>query len=70
MTFPIEHGTVLNVVAFVSDRSLPADERVWNGPWVKQVSQQTMLNDFSDWAPWPRRLLEVSCYVKAETSEP
>jgi salicylate hydroxylase len=49
----------MNVVAFVSDRSQPPDQRVWKGPWVKPVDQKTMLDDFADWNEVSVNLLKV-----------
>jgi salicylate hydroxylase len=59
LSIPIEQGTVLNLVAFVSDRSKNEEERVWDGPWVKPVTQEQMLEDFADWDERPRNLLKV-----------
>jgi salicylate hydroxylase len=59
LSIPIEQGTVLNVVAFVSDRSKDENERVWDGPWVKPVTHEKMLEDFADWDERPRNLLKV-----------
>ncbi|KAJ9124516.1 hypothetical protein QFC24_003307 [Naganishia onofrii] len=55
--FPIEKGTVLNIVAFVSDRSAPKDERTWEGPWLKKVDMETIQSDFADWDEYPKKLL-------------
>lgn len=50
LTFPIEQGTILNLVAFVSDRTAPEDQRVWNsGPWVVPVTKDQMKADFAGW---------------------
>jgi salicylate hydroxylase len=46
---PLEQGTVVNVNAAVCDESKPLDERVWQGPWIRQVTQETMLADFEGW---------------------
>ncbi len=51
---------VCNVVAFVSDRSKPKDQRKFDGPWVsKPVSVEELLDDFNGWHDHPRDLLEV-----------
>ncbi|KAJ9112604.1 hypothetical protein QFC19_000624 [Naganishia cerealis] len=55
--FPIEQGTVLNIVAFVSDRSKPKDERTWDGPWLKKVDMDTIQSDFDGWDEYPKKLL-------------
>ncbi|KDQ58533.1 hypothetical protein JAAARDRAFT_193092 [Jaapia argillacea MUCL 33604] len=49
LTFLIEGGKIVNLVAFVSDRSQGPDERTWTGPWVKLVSYQQMFEDFKGW---------------------
>jgi salicylate hydroxylase len=59
LTVPVEGGKIMNVVAFVSDRSQSPDERVWNGPWVKPVDHETVLNDFADWNQQALNILEV-----------
>ncbi|GGE71348.1 salicylate 1-monooxygenase [Paenalcaligenes hominis] len=50
LTFPVKKGRLINVVAFVSDRSNP--EPVWpnNAPWTQAISQERMLEDFSGWS--------------------
>lgn len=74
--FPIEKGKVgshsdeightlilvqvLNIVAFVSDRSKPKDQRTWDGPWLKKVDMETIQSDFDDWDEYPKKLLGVS----------
>ncbi|GHJ86132.1 hypothetical protein NliqN6_2534 [Naganishia liquefaciens] len=55
--FPIEKGKVLNIVAFVSDRSKPKDERTWDGPWLKKVDMETIQSDFDGWDEYPKKLL-------------
>lgn len=62
ITYPIEGGKTLNLVAFVSDRSKDLDDREWAGRWVKSVSQETMLDDFEDWDEKPRNLLKVGWF--------
>jgi salicylate hydroxylase len=60
LAFPIEHGTIINVVACVSDRSKPEDDRKWTGAWVKPVPKETMLSDFEGWDREVVGLLKVS----------
>jgi len=50
---------ILNVVAFVSDRSKPKDEREWEGPWLRKVDQETVLKDFEGWDQHYVELLKV-----------
>jgi salicylate hydroxylase len=56
ITYPVEKRRVCNIGVFVSDRSRPADERVWTGPWVQPVDTQAMLDDF---VGWDERALDV-----------
>ncbi|KAJ9113872.1 hypothetical protein QFC19_000065 [Naganishia cerealis] len=49
LTFPIEGGSILNMVAFVSDRSKPEDQREFHGPWVAPSSLQEMQKDYQGW---------------------
>jgi hypothetical protein len=50
----------VNIVAFVSDRSAPPDDRQWTaGAWVKPVEMDVMLADFKDWDKIPTALLKV-----------
>lgn len=58
LTFPVKQGKLINVVAFVSDRSHP--NPVWpkDLPWVKTTSQAEMLEAFSGWGDAVRVLLE------------
>jgi salicylate hydroxylase len=59
ITYPVEKRQVCNVGVFVSDRSRPADERVWNGPWVQPVDTQAMLDDFAGWDERALNVLKV-----------
>lgn len=58
LTFPVKQGRIINVVAFVSDRSQPV--RTWpeSSPWVRQASQREMLDAFVGWGDAARILLE------------
>ncbi|MGC6371941.1 salicylate 1-monooxygenase [Pseudomonas sp. K2I15] len=58
LTFPVKQGRLINVVAFVSDRSDP--KPVWpkGTPWVKSTSQAQMLEAFAEWGDAVRVLLE------------
>ncbi|EIN03928.1 FAD/NAD(P)-binding domain-containing protein [Punctularia strigosozonata HHB-11173 SS5] len=57
--FPIDHGKVLNIVTFVTDRSVDVNERVWEGPWVKPASHEQMDRDFRGWDPRLRIALSL-----------
>lgn len=58
LTFPVKQGRLINVVAFISDRSVA--DPVWpqDTPWVKATSQAEMLKVFSHWGDAVRVLLE------------
>lgn len=58
LTFPVKQGRIINVVAFVSDRSRP--DPVWpkDAPWVREASQREMLEAFTGWGDAARILLE------------
>jgi salicylate hydroxylase len=58
LTFPVKQGRLINVVAFISDRSVA--DPVWpqDTPWVKATSQIEMLKAFSHWGDAVRVLLE------------
>jgi salicylate hydroxylase len=58
LTFPVKQGRLINVVAFVSDRSHPNPEWPQDKPWVKTTSQSEMLEAFSEWGDAVRVLLE------------
>ncbi|TCD68111.1 hypothetical protein EIP91_011564 [Steccherinum ochraceum] len=48
--FPIKKGTVINVVAFTTDRSSPmgTKPRPDDEPWVVSVSQEELLHEYKD----------------------
>lgn len=57
LTFPVKHGRLINVVAFISDRHQA--EPCWpeGMPWVREASQAEMLAAFAGWAPAVQVLL-------------
>lgn len=59
---------VLNIVAFVSDRTKPKDQRKWDGPWLKKVTMDTIQSDFAGWDEYPRSLLSVRARYDPVTS--
>ncbi|KII87134.1 hypothetical protein PLICRDRAFT_176923 [Plicaturopsis crispa FD-325 SS-3] len=59
LAFPVERGTIINVVAFVSDRSAPPDERNWDGPWTVPVSPSDVLADYEGWETRCRDILSL-----------
>lgn len=58
LTFPVKQGRVINVVAFITDRSCP--DPVWpqDTPWVRNATQDEMLAGFIGWGDAARVLLE------------
>lgn len=58
LTFPVKQGRLINVVAFISDRSRPDPTWPSDSPWVRNASQEEMLAAFADWGDAARVLLE------------
>lgn len=58
LTFPVKQGRLINVVAFISDRSVANPVWPQDMPWVKNTSQQEMLESFAHWGDAVRVLLE------------
>lgn len=58
LTFPVKQGRLINVVAFISDRSQP--NPVWpsDAPWVRNATQAEMLTAFEGWDDAAQVLLE------------
>lgn len=58
LTFPVKQGRLINVVAFVSNRSNP--NPIWpkDTPWTHTASQEQMLKDFSGWGDAVTELLK------------
>lgn len=56
LTFPIDHGNTLNVVAFrtKANGSWGKDE-----PWIQPASKEDMERDFAGWGPHVRALLRI-----------
>ena len=51
LTFPVKQSQLVNVVAFITDRSVPHPRLPEGEEWVQAVSQQEMLQVFEDWSP-------------------
>jgi salicylate hydroxylase len=58
LTFPVKQGRLINVVAFVSNRSHGTPVWPSDAPWVRNTSQAEMLDAFADWGDAARVLLE------------
>lgn len=56
LTFPIEHGKTMNVVAFQTKQ-----DRQWEEgkEWVQTSDRETMLRDFEGWVPCVKRILQM-----------
>jgi salicylate hydroxylase len=60
LTFPIQNATVINVVAFATDRSRPVGQRQWkHGLWVEPVAQAELLAEYVGWGNAVLGLLSV-----------
>jgi len=57
LTFPVKQSELVNVVAFVTERSTPSPQLPEGAPWVMEVSQQAMLDDFPGWGAASRAIL-------------
>ncbi|QEM82970.1 salicylate 1-monooxygenase [Halomonas binhaiensis] len=58
LTFPVKHSSLINVVAFITDRSTPNPRLPEGEAWVTGVSQEQMLADFEGWGPASQAILE------------
>lgn len=58
LTFPVKQGKLINVVAFISDRSQANPVWPTDKPWVKQTTQAQMLEAFSGWGAAVQILLK------------
>lgn len=54
LTFPIESGKTMNVIAVQSSESWPGGE-----DWVIPASRETILDDFSQWGPDVRKIMQL-----------
>jgi salicylate hydroxylase len=55
VTYPIENGSVLNVVAFRKHK-----ENTWNhDTWVVDSSQEDLISDFRGWGPCVEKIVKV-----------
>jgi salicylate hydroxylase len=58
LTFPVKQGRLINVVAFVSDRSTANPQWPVQQPWVREASRREMLGAYAHWGVAARTLLE------------
>jgi salicylate hydroxylase len=57
LTFPIQHGEVLNVVAFHKSNS-----EEWEGEWVQNSTKEALFADFEGWGDNVLKLLSVGIF--------
>src|SRR5690554_6207326 len=58
LTFPVKQSELINVVAFITDRSTAEPQLPAGEEWVQAVTQQEMLEVFADWGAASRAILE------------
>lgn len=58
LTFPVKQSALINVVAFITDRSSAEPQLPEGEEWVQAVSQQEMLEVFAGWGAASRAILE------------
>lgn len=58
LTFPVKQSQLVNVVAFITDRSIPNPTLPESEEWVQSVSQEEMLGVFAGWSPTCQAILE------------
>ncbi|KAJ6563567.1 FAD/NAD(P)-binding domain-containing protein [Mycena vulgaris] len=56
--FPINAGKLINVVAFVTDKSVPVGSVEIPGPWVESASEAELVDAFAEWGPDVRTILD------------
>ncbi|KAA0009749.1 salicylate 1-monooxygenase [Billgrantia pellis] len=57
LTFPVKQSELINVVAFITDRSTPNPRLPEGEEWVKAVTQQEMLEVFAGWGTASQAIL-------------
>jgi salicylate hydroxylase len=63
LTFPIQEGKTMNVVAFISDRTPASKSSEWSGDaWIVKGSREEMMNGWEDWSDDCQKILEVSSH--------
>jgi len=58
LTFPVKQSQLINVVAFITDRSTPNPKLAEGEEWVQATSQKEMLEVFKGWSPACQAILE------------
>lgn len=63
LTFPIQDGKILNVVAFASDRTLSPDDPVWDSDnWIVDSTEEEMLTGWDGWSDDCLTIMKVPCF--------
>ena len=57
LTFPVKQSQLVNVVAFITERSTPCPVLPAGEEWVKPVAQEELLDVFADWGAASRAIL-------------
>ena len=57
MTYPIAGGELFNVVALERKQDNYGEQ--YEGPWVRETTRDEILDNYSNWDPDVRALLEV-----------
>lgn len=58
LTFPVKQSKLINVVAFITDRSTPNPTLPEGETWVNTVTQEEMLDVFEGWGAASQAILE------------
>ncbi|SNY97791.1 salicylate 1-monooxygenase [Halomonas sp. hl-4] len=58
LTFPVKQSQLINVVAFITDRSTSSPTLPDGEGWVQAVSQEELLDVFEGWSPSCQAILE------------
>ncbi|MDW7745550.1 salicylate 1-monooxygenase [Halomonas sp.] len=58
LTFPVKQAELINVVAFITDRSTPTPRLPAGEEWVKAVSQDELLEVFDGWGAGSQAILD------------
>ncbi|WP_431025147.1 salicylate 1-monooxygenase [Halomonas sp. H5] len=58
LTFPVKQSELINVVAFITDRSTPTPRLPEGEAWVNAVTQEEMLSVFEGWGAASQAILE------------
>ena len=61
LTAPLQHGKVINIVAFSSDRTVSSQDPVWsNADWIVPGTAEEMMEGWEDWSEDVGQIVRVS----------